>query len=55
MHRLAGVAHVAPRLAHIRAERGSWKCGTTLAPEAEKPATTKPGGRIGEGPDATWC
>jgi hypothetical protein len=48
------VARVAPHLAHVRAEGGAWRCGTTATQE-KKPATAMPGGRIGEEPDATSC
>jgi hypothetical protein len=49
------VARVTAHLAHVCAEGGSSTRGTTLGPEAERPATAVPGGRMREGPDATWC
>jgi hypothetical protein len=49
----ATLARVAPRLAHVRAEGGSWSHGA-LGQKQKSPPRRMPGGQIGEEPDATW-
>src|ERR1022692_1724590 len=44
----AGIAAVAPRFAHVRAERAAWQCWTTAGkwpPKQERPPRPEPGGR----------
>jgi hypothetical protein len=53
--RLPWVAHVAPQLAQVRSEGGSWNVGPNLRPRSRKARhNQKQGGRIGEEPNAIW-